>query len=75
LPYLFALREKVTVALSMAIMNNIDMLPIAVFTTADKKEVKLLVEKDPAILAVIFTYKLLFCMGKQIRYLITCLAW
>jgi hypothetical protein len=59
----------------MPIMDNIDMLPIAIFTTADKKEVKLLVEKDPAILAVILTSELLLCMGKQIHYLITWLAW
>lgn len=65
LPYLFTLREKGAVALSLPIMDNTDMLAIAVYTIANKEEVKKLVEKDPAVMAGVFSYELLFCMGMK----------
>jgi hypothetical protein len=55
---------KSIMVLTMPVMdNNSDIAAVAVYNTADKKEVKKLVEKDPAIKAGVFDYQIITGMG------------
>jgi hypothetical protein len=64
LPYIFEQRRDNQMVLTMPIMDNDSALAaVAVYNTTDKKEVKRLLEKDPAIMAGVFDYEIVTGMG------------
>jgi uncharacterized protein YciI len=64
LPYVLQQREDNIMVLTMPVMDNdSDIAAMAVYNTADKEEVKKLVEKDPAVKAGVFNYQLINGMG------------
>ena len=64
LPYIFEQRRDNEMVLTMPVMdNNTNIAAIAIYNTTDKEEVKRLMDKDPAIMAGVFTYEIVTGMG------------
>jgi len=65
LPYIFELREKEIVLLSMPINDSSDIVALGIFDLADKSEALQYAEADPAVKAGIFTFELLNGLGMK----------
>lgn len=64
LPYIFGQRRDNEMVLTMPVMDNESSLAaVAIYNTTDKGEVKRLMDKDPAIMAGVFTYEIVTGMG------------
>ena len=64
LTYIFEQRRDNEMVLTMPVMdNNSNIAAVAIYNTTDKDEVKRLMDKDPAIMAGVFTYEIVTGMG------------
>lgn len=63
LPYLFELREKGIVLLSMPVLEDAEVTAIAIYNTTDKEAAAHYIEGDPAVRKGVFVYELLSTIG------------
>lgn len=63
LPYLFELREKGIVLLSMPVLEDAEVTAIAIYNMTDKDSALHYIEGDPAVRKGIFRYELLSSIG------------
>ncbi|MGV8123460.1 MAG: hypothetical protein AB2L14_27215 [Candidatus Xenobiia bacterium LiM19] len=65
LPYIFELREKEIILLSMPINDSSDIVALGIFNLSDKNEALRYVKEDPAVNADIFTFEILNALGMK----------
>jgi uncharacterized protein YciI len=63
LPYIFDLREKGIIAVSMPINDSSENVALGIYNLNDKDEVIKLVQADPAVKSEVFAYEVLTAMG------------